>query len=62
MKRTTVSLPDDVANLLEFESRRRCVSISEVDRRALIAHLKLSSGQPRTVPFMGIGDSGRDDI
>ena len=62
MKRTTVSLPDDIAKILEFESRRRRISVSEVVRQALIAHLKLSNGQPRAIPFIGIGDSGCDDI
>jgi Arc/MetJ-type ribon-helix-helix transcriptional regulator len=61
MKRTTVSLPDDVAKLLEFESQRRRISISEVVRQALIAHLKLAGDQPRHIPFAALGASGYTD-
>lgn len=59
MKRTTVTLPDDLAGALEREARRRGLSISEVTRRALAAHLGLGDdGQPRPVPFASLGASG----
>jgi hypothetical protein len=62
MKRTTVSLPDDVARIVEFEAQRRRISVSELVRQSVVSHLKLSDGRPRTIPFIGIGSSGRDDI
>jgi hypothetical protein len=58
MKRTTVSLPDDLADALARESRRRNVSVSEVTRQALAQHLRLVPGEPRQVPFARLGRSG----
>lgn len=58
MKRTTISLPDDLAQSLSREARRREVSASEVTREALQAHLGLTPGHARTVPFAAIGRSG----
>jgi Ribbon-helix-helix protein, copG family len=59
MKRTTVSLPDDLAGALEREARRRNVSASAVARDALASHLGLAGDVPRDVPFAAIGRSGR---
>lgn len=61
MKRTTISLPDDLAQSLQREARRRDVSTSELTRQALQAHLGLTPGQARTVPFAAIGRSGHAD-
>ncbi|HYM44758.1 MAG TPA: CopG family transcriptional regulator [Solirubrobacteraceae bacterium] len=58
MKRTTVSLPDDLAQALDRESRRRHASVSEVTREALAQHLGLASGGPRELPFAALGHSG----
>ncbi len=58
MKRTTISLPDDLAQSLHREARRRDVSASELTRQALQAHLGLTPGHARTVPFAAIGRSG----
>lgn len=58
MKRTTVSLPDDLAIAAEREARRRRVSVSELVRRALAEHLGMRDGKPRTIPFAGVADSG----
>jgi Ribbon-helix-helix protein, copG family len=58
MKRTTVSLPDDLASALVRESRRRNVSASEITRDALMKHLGLAPGHPREVPFAAVGRSG----
>lgn len=58
MKRTTVSLPDELAGALTRESRRRNVSASEITRDALAKHLGLVSGGPREVPFAAVGRSG----
>jgi len=56
MKRTTISLPDDVAAALQREASRRRSSVSEIVRLALATHLK----QPheRVLPFESLGDSG----
>jgi len=58
MKRTTVSLPDDLAAALVREARRRNLSASEVTRDALAKHLGLGAGESREVPFAAIGRSG----
>ncbi len=59
MKRTTISLPDDLAQDVEREAQRRRVSISEVTREALQEHIQLVAANP--LPFIGIGRSGRTD-
>ena len=58
MRRTTVSLPDDIANALAREARRRNKSASAITRDALAAHLGLHSDKPRAVPFAAVGRSG----
>jgi Arc/MetJ-type ribon-helix-helix transcriptional regulator len=58
MKRTTVSLPDDLAAATEREARRRRTSVSEVVREALEARLGRKPGEKRELPFIGIGHSG----
>lgn len=57
MKRTTISLPDDVALLVEREARRRGASVSEVTRQALLEHLGLATNEPRDLPFAKLGRS-----
>jgi hypothetical protein len=57
MKRTTVSIPDDLALAVEREARRRATSVSEVTREALAAHLGLA-GSVRPLPFANLGHSG----
>jgi Arc/MetJ-type ribon-helix-helix transcriptional regulator len=61
MKRTTVSLPDDLSAALIRESRRRNVSVSEVTRDALARHLGLSPGERRELPFARLGRSGHSN-
>jgi Arc/MetJ-type ribon-helix-helix transcriptional regulator len=56
MKRTTVSLPDDLAGIVEREARRRHTSVSDIVRAALATHFKLN--QPRELPFAALGHSG----
>lgn len=58
MKRTTVSLPDDLAGALTREARRRNTSASEITRDALARHLGFSTDEPREVPFAALGRSG----
>ena len=57
MKRTTVSLPDEVALVAEREARRRGVSLSEVARQALIQHLGPGGESARPLPFAKLGRS-----
>lgn len=54
MKRTTISLPDDLAVVVERESRRRGVSISALAREALAERLQ----GHHEVPFGAVGRSG----
>ena len=61
MRRTTISLPDDLAAALEREAKRRRVPVSQVAREAIEARLGWADEGPREIPFAGIGDSGRSD-
>jgi metal-responsive CopG/Arc/MetJ family transcriptional regulator len=61
MKRTTISLPDDLAQALEREARRHSVSIAEVARGALSSHFGLSTDEPRHIPFAALGRSAHSD-
>lgn len=61
MKRTTISLPDDLALAAEREARRRRVSVSELARQALAEHLGLNGAVRRPLPFAALGRSGRRD-
>lgn len=54
MKRATISLPDELAHLVEDEARRRGTSVSEVFRQSLRESL-LGSG-PRALPFEALFD------
>ncbi len=58
MRRTTISLPDELAQALDREARRRHSSASEVARTALAQHLGLTQDQPRELPFADLGRSG----
>jgi len=62
MKRTTVSLPDDLAWELERAAKRHGVSASEIVRRALAEHLDARPDRPRRYSFIGIASSGHTDI
>jgi len=58
MKRTTITLPDDLAGALEREAHRRRRSVSQVAREAIAAHLYLDADEPRELPFAALGASG----
>ena len=59
MRRTTVSLPDEVADALEREARRRSLSASAIARDALSDYLAIGSpDERRELPFAAIGRSG----
>lgn len=57
MKRTTISLPDDLAAALEREAKRRRTPISQIAREALAARYGQTEGK-RVIPFAAIGHSG----
>jgi predicted transcriptional regulator len=59
MKRTTISLSDDLAAAADREARRRDSSVSEVARTALAEHLGLVEGAPRELGFAAVGRSGQ---
>ena len=61
MKRTTVSLSDDISVALEREAKRTGVSCSAVARLALEAYFGFRSSNPRPLPFAEIGRSGHRD-
>jgi Arc/MetJ-type ribon-helix-helix transcriptional regulator len=55
MKRTTVSLPDDLAWLLEREAKRHDTSASEIVRQALTHHFGIKPEGTRRLPFANLG-------
>ena len=57
MKRTTVTIPDELAHALEREARRKDTSASDVVREALTAYLGMTPGVERALPFIGIFES-----
>ena len=67
MKRTTVKIPDELDARLRHEAQRRGVTISQITREALEAHLAgggAGEGAPRRRVFHGAGmfHSGRTDL
>jgi metal-responsive CopG/Arc/MetJ family transcriptional regulator len=58
MRRTTISLPEDLADAVDRAARRRHVSVSELTRRALAEHVGFAQGERRPVPFANLGSSG----
>jgi Arc/MetJ-type ribon-helix-helix transcriptional regulator len=62
MKRTTVTLPDDLVDALERAARRGHTSVSEVVRRMLAAQLGVVGGTERELPFANLGQSGQRHV
>lgn len=60
MRRTTISLPDEVWARAEREARRRSTSISHIVREALQTYLGLSARERRRLPFAALGESGHE--
>lgn len=56
MKRTTISLPDDLSELLDDEARRLSISVSAVVRQLITERLVGSAERPREIPWAGILD------
>ena len=58
MKRTTITLPDELAACLDREAKRTGNPASQIARRALAAYFGLQETQPRHLPFAALGSSG----
>ena len=58
MKRTTISLPDNLSAALNREARRRGIPVSQVAREAIEVRLGLTAGADRKLPFAALGRSG----
>jgi predicted transcriptional regulator len=59
MRRTTISLPDELADALEREARRRSMSASAIARDALTEYLGVGGpDDERELPFAALGRSG----
>jgi hypothetical protein len=56
---TTILVDDDIAELLEYERRRRDSSTAAIVREALTQYLTKTAAKP--LPFVGLGGSGRLD-
>ena len=54
MKRATISLPDDLAELVDREAVRRQTSVSEVVRQFIVVGLSGSEEKPREIPWAGL--------
>jgi predicted transcriptional regulator len=60
MRRTTISLPDELAEALDREARRRSLPASAIARDALTQYLGLgAAGERRALPFAALGRSGQ---
>ena len=57
MTRRTIALPEDLAQILTCEARRRDTSVSEIVRQALIAYLGLVAGEQSST-CVAVGRSG----
>jgi hypothetical protein len=62
MKRTTISLPDDLAVVVAREAKRRDMSVSEWMREAATKNLEPNGGQKHRFSFIGIANSGATDV
>jgi predicted transcriptional regulator len=59
MRRTTISLPDELADALEREARRRSLPASAIARDALRDYLGVGhAGEQRELGFAALGHSG----
>ncbi len=54
MRRTTVSLPEELAELAEREARRRGTSVSAVVRELIERELAPPREGPREIPWIGL--------
>ena len=57
--RVTISLPAELAEVLARESRKRGETVSAFVREAIEAYVRREEAEPRRLPFVGIGRSGK---
>jgi metal-responsive CopG/Arc/MetJ family transcriptional regulator len=62
MKRTTVTIPDSLAEALEREAHRTDTSASHIVREALTAYLGLTPGAAPALGIVGIFASGESHL
>jgi Arc/MetJ-type ribon-helix-helix transcriptional regulator len=63
VKRTTISLPEQLAAQAQREARRRSESFSQLVREALRSHLGIGpEGESRPVPIASLGASGEGEV
>jgi hypothetical protein len=56
MKRTTITLTDELAELLAREAERRRMTVSELMRNLITESLLGSQEKPRDIPWAGLVD------
>ena len=54
MKRATITLPDELAELVDREAQRRQTSFSDVVRQFIVLGLSGSEEKPREIPWAGL--------
>jgi hypothetical protein len=54
MKRATITLPDDLAELVDLEARRQQTSVSDIVRQFIVLGLTGPPDRPREIPFSGL--------
>jgi hypothetical protein len=54
MKRATITLPDDLAELVDREAARRQTSFSEVVRQFIVQGFSGANEKPREIPWAGL--------
>lgn len=54
MKRATITLPDELADLVDREAHRRETSFSEVVRQFIVQGLSGTDEKPREIPWAGL--------
>ena len=54
MKPATITLPSDLAELVDLEAKRRQISAAEVVRQLIVLGLSGASNQPREIPWAGL--------
>ncbi len=62
MKRTTIFADDDLLEEIRDISKNEKKSIAEVMREAMQNYIRTKKPRRSKLSFIGIGESGRDDI
>jgi hypothetical protein len=58
MTRITIRVPEELAVAMSREASRRRTSVSQVACEAIEARLGRADGEPRELPFVGLGRRG----